>query len=63
MNPNFGYNLGSGPSVPPLSLQPPIPQSLHPVPANSPPSQSVPGRRTPLGTFGLLKHANLRDSI
>lgn len=44
MNPNFNFHLSA-----------PIPshsQSAQPVPATSP-TQSVPGRRTPLGTVGI----------
>jgi len=47
MNPHQAYNfhnMGSPP--PPMSI------AIHPGPASSP-SQSVPGRRTPLGTVGL----------
>lgn len=35
------------------SIQSHVPQAVHPVPASSPNQQSVPGRRTPLGTVGL----------
>ena len=51
MNPHTAYtfhNMGSPPQPPP----PPPSISIHPGPATSP-SQSVPGRRTPLGTVGL----------
>lgn len=52
MNPNFGFHLSAGHSS---SMQPPhaIPnQTIPPAPAASP-TQSVPGRRTPLGTVGI----------
>lgn len=54
MNPNFSFHLASGP---PPSIQPPPTHSMpnaqiQPAPAISP-SQSVPGRRTPLGTVGI----------
>lgn len=45
MNPHQTYNFHNMGSPPP-------PMSIHPGPASSP-SQSVPGRRTPLGTVGL----------
>lgn len=48
MNSNFNFHLSSVPS--PQLSQSHI--STHPVPTTSP-SQSVPGRRTPLGTVGI----------
>lgn len=50
MNPNFNFHLPSVSS--PQSSQSHISQPSHPVPTTSP-SQSVPGRRTPLGTVGI----------
>lgn len=51
MNPNFAFHLASGPPPPIPSHSMPSPQ-VPPAPAISP-SQSVPGRRTPLGTVGI----------
>lgn len=48
MNPHTPFNFHSMGSPPP----PPPAMSIHPGPGTSP-SQSVPGRRTPLGTVGL----------
>lgn len=50
MNPpgNFNFHLGSSGVPPHLPGNP----SIHPGPATSP-TQSVPGRRTPLGTVGI----------
>lgn len=56
MNPNFSFHLAGVPPPPPppppiqhhAMQSPPVP----PAPAVSP-SQSVPGRRTPLGTVGI----------
>lgn len=51
MNPHapFNFHIGSAPALPAM----PAPaQSSHPGPATSP-SQSVPGRRTPLGAVGI----------
>lgn len=56
MNPNFGYHLPSGPTAQPSLAIPSLTlQSIQPIPATSPQSQSVPGRRTPLGTNQLYE--------
>lgn len=49
MNPNFGFHLASGPPPPSMQHHSMPSPAIPPAPANSPPSQSVPGRRTPLG--------------
>lgn len=53
MNPNFSFHLSAVPPPPPPiqhhAMQNP---TIPPAPAGSP-SQSVPGRRTPLGTVGI----------
>lgn len=55
MNPNFNFHLPTGHGhAHPASIQPHVMQSpaVPPAPAASP-TQSVPGRRTPLGTVGI----------
>lgn len=50
MNPPGNFNFHLGTSNAPQHL--PANQTMHPGPATSP-TQSVPGRRTPLGTVGI----------
>lgn len=54
MNPhtNFNFHLSSAAAQQLPPPPPPPPQGIHPGPASSP-TQSVPGRRTPLGTVGI----------
>ncbi|XP_031619031.1 class E basic helix-loop-helix protein 22 [Contarinia nasturtii] len=55
MNPNFGFHLSSSVPLPPPSTIPSHSMQnsqIPPAPAASP-TQSVPGRRTPLGAVGI----------
>lgn len=53
MNPHANFNFHMATLPPPPTIQAQMPPQGHPAPANSPGSQSVPGRRTPLGSVGI----------